>query len=205
MSPVSYGILPGMESIPRQPHIDDDATPSAPGDLDLVRAYLSVHDHVYGTRRSLAPSTDTIASWLGKRGLIDPEAETDPDDLRLAAAVLEALRSLVRENEGAARDPAAMRVLDDAALETGLSIRFGSAGVEPTTGGVRSAIGRILAIAFLAEVDGRWARFKECSSTDCRSVFWDRSKNRSGRWCSMKDCGNRAKVRAYRERERAGA
>jgi CGNR zinc finger/Putative stress-induced transcription regulator len=194
-----------MESIPRQPHWDDDATPSAPGDLDLVRAFLSVHDHVYGTRRSLAPSADTIAWWLGKRGLIDPEAETDPDDLRLAVDVLEALRSLVRENEGAARDPDAIRVLDDAARDTGMSIRFGSEAVEPTGSGVRAAIGRILATAFLAQVDGRWGRFKECSSTDCRSVFWDRSKNRSGRWCSMKDCGNRAKVRAYRARERAGA
>jgi predicted RNA-binding Zn ribbon-like protein len=36
-------------------------------------------------------------------------------------------------------------------------------------------------------------------------VFYDRSKNRSGRWCVMAECGNRAKVRAYRERERAKA
>ncbi len=75
--------------------------------------------------------------------------------------------------------------------------------MRPSAGDVRGAVGRILAIAFLAELDGSWDRFKECSSPTCRSVFWDRSKNRSGRWCTMQECGNRAKVRAYRDRERS--
>jgi CGNR zinc finger len=192
-----------METVPRQPHTDPDTTPPAPGDLELVRAFLSVHDHVYGTRDSLEPSAGTIAWWFAERGLIEPGATPDGADLRLAADVLEALRSRVRENMGAERDPDAIRVLDDAANATGLSVRFGSDGLSPGTDGVRGAVGRILAIAFVAELDGTWTRFKGCSSPVCRAVFWDRSKNRSGRWCTMKDCGNRAKVRAYRQRERA--
>jgi predicted RNA-binding Zn ribbon-like protein len=202
---VSCGTLTGVETLPRQPHTDADSTPPAPGDLELVRAFLSVHDHVYGTRDSLPPSTSTIAWWLAERGLIDADARRDDADLHLAADVLEALRSRVRENMGGGRDPDAIRVLDDAARRTGLTVRFGSDGLTPTTDGVRGALGRILAAAFLSELDGTWARFKECSGADCRSVFWDRSKNRSGRWCTMKDCGNRAKVRAYRERERSTA
>jgi hypothetical protein len=197
-----------MQTVRRQPHTDEDgraATPPAPGDLELVRAFLSVHDHVYGTRDSLPPSTSTIGWWLAEHGLIDPVTSPDAGDLRLASDVLEALRSRVRENMGDQRDPEAIHVLDDAARVTGLTVRFGTDGLTPTTEGVRGAIGRILAIAFLSELDGTWARFKECGGEDCRSVFWDRSKNRSGRWCTMKDCGNRAKVRAYRERERSSA
>ncbi|HEX6579263.1 MAG TPA: CGNR zinc finger domain-containing protein, partial [Actinomycetota bacterium] len=34
-------------------------------------------------------------------------------------------------------------------------------------------------------------------------VFFDRSKNKSGKWCSMNACGNRAKVRAFRARQAA--
>ncbi|HWL91166.1 MAG TPA: CGNR zinc finger domain-containing protein, partial [Actinomycetota bacterium] len=34
-------------------------------------------------------------------------------------------------------------------------------------------------------------------------VFFDGSKNKSGKWCSMAACGNRAKVRAFRERQAA--
>jgi predicted RNA-binding Zn ribbon-like protein len=194
-----------MDDVPRQPHTDADTTPRAPGDLELVRAFLSVHDHVYGTRDlDLPPSTETIAWWLRERGLIADESPEEAD-LRLAAHVLEALRSRVRENMGADLDPAAIRTLDDAARSCGLSVRFGAEGLAPTTEGIRGAIGRILAVAFVSELDGTWSRFKMCASPDCRSVFWDRSKNRSGRWCTMKDCGNRAKVRAYRERERSAS
>ena len=118
---------------------------------------------------------------------------------------LEALRSRVHENTGGSPDPGSIGALDRAARETELSVDFGAKALRPEAAGVRGAVGRILAVAFLAELDGSWSRFKECSSPTCRAVFWDRSKNRSGRWCTMKDCGNRAKVRAYRERERTTA
>jgi predicted RNA-binding Zn ribbon-like protein len=34
----------------------------------------------------------------------------------------------------------------------------------------------------------------------CRWAFYDYSKNRSASWCLMQLCGNRRKIRAYRER-----
>jgi len=36
-------------------------------------------------------------------------------------------------------------------------------------------------------------------------VFIDQSKNASRRWCDMGDCGNRAKARRYRARQKADA
>jgi predicted RNA-binding Zn ribbon-like protein len=72
----------------------------------------------------------------------------------------------------------------------------------PDAAGLDRALGRLVAIAFLAGLDGTWAHLKECAGEDCNAVFYDRSKNHSGRWCSMSACGNRAKVRAWRERQR---
>jgi hypothetical protein len=190
---------------PRPANTDVDTTPPAPGDLELVRGFLSLHDHVHGTRDSLPPSSETIAWWLRERGLLTVDATPAPQDLRWAAGVLEALRSRVHENMGQPPDAGSIEALDRAAQETELSVDFGGKALRPEAVGVRGAIGRILAIAFLAQLDGSWSRFKECLSATCRAVFWDRSKNRSGRWCTMKDCGNRAKVRAYRERERTTA
>lgn len=43
-----------------------------------------------------------------------------------------------------------------------------------------------------------WA--KECGGDTCTWVFLDTSKNHSRRWCDMRDCGNRAKVRRFRKR-----
>jgi hypothetical protein len=180
-----------------------DTTPPAPGELELVRAFLSLHEHAPGTEDSLPPSGATIEWWLRENELLAADTEARPHDLAWAGEVLEALRSRVFENMGEDPDPAAMAILDAATAAAGLVPRFGAEGLVPTADGVRGAVGHVLAIAFLADLDGSWQRFRECGSPDCRSVFYDRSKNHSGRWCVMAECGNRAKVRAYRERERA--
>ncbi|HEV8632686.1 MAG TPA: CGNR zinc finger domain-containing protein [Chloroflexota bacterium] len=46
-------------------------------------------------------------------------------------------------------------------------------------------------------------RVRECAAGDCHWLFLDTSKNRSRRWCDMKSCGNRAKVRSFYRRKRA--
>lgn len=39
-----------------------------------------------------------------------------------------------------------------------------------------------------------------CADPDCGWVFMDRSRNRTRRWCSSADCGNRNRVRRYQAR-----
>jgi predicted RNA-binding Zn ribbon-like protein len=39
-----------------------------------------------------------------------------------------------------------------------------------------------------------------CADESCRWLFVDATRNRTRRWCTMKDCGNRSKVRRFRER-----
>lgn len=41
----------------------------------------------------------------------------------------------------------------------------------------------------------------ECAGENCTWLFVDASKNHSRRWCSMSDCGNRAKARRHYARE----
>ena len=45
---------------------------------------------------------------------------------------------------------------------------------------------------------------RACSSKTCQWFFLDTSKNHRRRWCSMKLCGNRAKVRRFYARQREG-
>jgi predicted RNA-binding Zn ribbon-like protein len=47
-------------------------------------------------------------------------------------------------------------------------------------------------------------RLKECPGERCGWLFLDTSKNRSRTWCSMRACGNAAKVRRYRQRLSGG-
>lgn len=48
----------------------------------------------------------------------------------------------------------------------------------------------------------RLSRVRACAAIDCGWWFLDDTKNRSRRWCDMKICGNRAKLRRFRERHR---
>jgi predicted RNA-binding Zn ribbon-like protein len=48
----------------------------------------------------------------------------------------------------------------------------------------------------------RLRQVHQCGGDNCGWLFLDASKNHSRRWCDMRDCGNRAKVKRYRMRER---
>jgi predicted RNA-binding Zn ribbon-like protein len=43
---------------------------------------------------------------------------------------------------------------------------------------------------------------RQCASESCGWLFIDTTRNRSRRWCDMRGCGNRAKVRRHRARQR---
>lgn len=47
-------------------------------------------------------------------------------------------------------------------------------------------------------------RLKLCANPGCGFAFVDTSINATRRWCFMRYCGNRVKVRAFRGRKRAG-
>jgi predicted RNA-binding Zn ribbon-like protein len=68
---------------------------------------------------------------------------------------------------------------------------------------VDGALAELIARVHRAQMDGTWDRLKVCPDTTCHWAFYDGSRNRSSRWCNMGVCGNRHKVRAFRER-RAG-
>jgi predicted RNA-binding Zn ribbon-like protein len=44
---------------------------------------------------------------------------------------------------------------------------------------------------------GLLARVRECQNEPCGWLFVDMSRNRSRRWCDMRDCGNRVKARRH--------
>lgn len=48
------------------------------------------------------------------------------------------------------------------------------------------------------------ARVRLCEAPDCEWLFYDASRNRSRRWCDMRQCGNRMKARRHYARGRSG-
>jgi predicted RNA-binding Zn ribbon-like protein len=52
---------------------------------------------------------------------------------------------------------------------------------------------------------GDLSRVSECADEWCGWLFYDTSKNRIRRWCSMQSCGNRAKARRHYARLRGAS
>src|SRR5208282_4499589 len=52
--------------------------------------------------------------------------------------------------------------------------------------------------------EGTSARLRVCSNPSCGLLFYDNSRTRRRRWCSMSLCGNRHKVAAFSRRQSTG-
>jgi predicted RNA-binding Zn ribbon-like protein len=182
-----------------------DTAPSAPGDLEVVQRFINLHEHAAGSDADLPPSREMVESFLHDRGLLEKGQRFTDADRETALRLQRALHARAAAGHGAAMTDEDVATLDAVARRARLHPRFGPGrpGLETDALGVSGALGRIVALVFLAELDGSWRHLKACAGEHCGSVFYDRSKNQSGRWCSMSRCGNRAKVRAWRERQRA--
>jgi predicted RNA-binding Zn ribbon-like protein len=176
----------------------------APGDLEHVRAFVNTLDIEEGTDELAAP--EDLRAWLADRALLDRGEAATARDLAHALELREALRALMLANNGVSAPPAACDVLDAAAARARLAAHFrpdGTAALEPGGGrGPDAGLGRLVAAVYAAMSDDTWKRLKVCRSDECLWAFWDATKNRSGAWCEMGVCGNRAKARSYRERQR---
>lgn len=147
--------------------------------------------------------------------LIARHAAEHPEEAREILQRALGLRDLIYRlfraiAEGVAPDPALVDQLNRAWRSAALQRRLAPAGDgfawtwrELTAGDV--ALDRILwpviesAVALLTAPE--LARLKACDDDGCGWLFLDASKNRSRRWCAMSDCGNRAKVRRFRQRK----
>ena len=177
----------------------------APGSLGLVQDF--VNTRAFDPDQEQIPTPEALGAWLADRGLLQNEQLSEADRLR-AVELREALRRLLLANNGAAPAAGDLALLNRVAEDGGLRPRFlpgGQVALEPAAPGVPGALGRLLAAVADAMSAGTWGRLKACAGEGCLWAFYDRSRNRSGHWCSMEVCGNRAKARQFRSRRRSPA
>jgi predicted RNA-binding Zn ribbon-like protein len=167
--------------------------------LRLVQLFVNTVDDEHG--RELLGSHAELRGWLGEHLSVEI-VRSKPGDLERALELRESLRSLLLGNNGFVTSPPMVGATNRAAREARLSIQvtpYGQVAFEPEAKGVAGALGRIVAVAVEAMLDGSWQRLKACRQ--CEWSYYDYSRNRSARWCSMSICGNRAKTKAYRRRQ----
>jgi len=179
---------------------------TAAGALGLVQAFVNTADLGPGTDQFSHPNA--LQDWLVAKGLMATTEAAGEADLKHAIALREAIRGAIGANSGHSVYPVDIGTLNGAVAASRLIPRFGPDGkarLEPHADGVEGALGRIVAAVFAAMNEDGWTRLKLCGSPTCRWAFYDQSRNHSSRWCRMASCGNRQKVKRFRERARAGA
>ncbi|GGM05232.1 hypothetical protein GCM10010129_56040 [Streptomyces fumigatiscleroticus] len=158
----------------------------APGGLALVQSLVNTLDVETG-----ADSLDT-AEGRARFGLT-------ADDLPHARELRESLRAVLLAHAGHPphREVTPLgELLAGAPLLVTVDAGDGSAALAPADG--RPLLSRVAAAVAEALVSGTWTRLKACEAVDCLWAYYDRSPAGRGRWCSMRVCGARAKMRRYR-------
>jgi predicted RNA-binding Zn ribbon-like protein len=199
--------------------IDIPTTPHAhTADLEACLDLINTVELTDGVPEDHIPTAEDTIAFLAERDLAH-EADLRRQQRREGDAWLDRVRetrSALRELwdsqvEGRAPASGALVTLN-ALLDRAprVELRATLAGVEIThdhrpddpTGEAlaRTAMPLVEAIA-----TGQTDRFRICANDGCRWVFEDSSRAGRRRWCDMTTCGNRAKVRRFRSRQRAGS
>jgi predicted RNA-binding Zn ribbon-like protein len=185
-------------------HIHDpQASEILPSDeLNVLRVFVNTWD-VEGDMDEVG-TPDLLASWLRARELLPASQRVGSDAHARAIAVREGLRALAAANNGDSPDPHRVDDLNRVAegLPMLMQVAPGDWHLRPAEGGADGFLAGLLGTLARSMADGSWARVKACHRHDCRWLFFDQSRNRSGTWCSMAGCGSRMKSRAYRARRR---
>jgi predicted RNA-binding Zn ribbon-like protein len=179
--------------------VPDDVVPVP---VALVRDFVNTIDHETGVDE-LSTQAELVRHLAGQ-ALLGSHARASADDLDLAHRLRAGLRLALEANHDG--DALALPELAAALSELPVALTWTEDGpaLRATAGGVRGALAQIGLAANEAAAAGDWPRLKICSDDGCRWAYYDHSKNRSRSWCDY-GCGNKAKTRAYRARQRAAA
>jgi predicted RNA-binding Zn ribbon-like protein len=158
-----------------------------------------------------------LLHWAVHAGVLDERAASRlakaalrrPDEARsVVGSAIELREALARLFLGDGR------AADLAVLNAGLSvtasrssIRRTSAGFEWANRANEDALDRplhpVLRSAAELLTSGRFENTRSCGDPRCRWLFLDASPSSRRRWCSMKECGNRNKVRRFHRAQRS--
>jgi hypothetical protein len=189
------GVRAGQETGYHPANEHDRDADDVSDDVVAVLAFLNTLDVEAGT--------DTLDDearwrhWIAETDLFQDLPDTGDRDRARAA------RGALRASIGGVAFPSEFPGAFHAGPVHGGDIRVDLLDGVPTLVAV-DPVGAALAAAARLAVLGQWDRMKICAAHDCQWAFYDRSRNRSRTWCSMRVCGNRTKARNWRERARAG-
>jgi hypothetical protein len=166
--------------------------------LDIIADFFNTHDRRMcfeddpGIEKLQTP--EDLYNWLIQHHLISEDDAVTMEDLELAIKLRTEARKIIVNN-----------LYDDKEIQFDLTNSFmftinifeNSEELQPIH---KKGLGKLMVMIYELKKKELWHRIRICSAHDCQWVFVDHSRPGTGKWCSMKACGNRAKNKTYRHR-----
>lgn len=168
--------------------------------------FVGTMKHRNSSREELLTQPELLSDWAVQGGLLDVGIDVTDDDLVAAIELREAIyRTVTARLEGRRPQAADVELLNERAGQPQLTprlLRTGATRREGTTSQLLATLAADL-LGLLAGPDIE--NVKRCAHPDCTRLYLDASRAKNRHWCGMGTCGNRAKVQAFRARQRASA
>ncbi|MET8999444.1 CGNR zinc finger domain-containing protein [Amycolatopsis sp. NPDC004169] len=158
-----------------------------------------------GGRPELFGTAAGFADWAAGYELLPPEVVVTESDAVAARELRDALVTVLLAHAGdpAPGLPEAEKYLEQAGARYPLIAVIGHEGarLRPAAGGVPGVLAGVLGAVAEAAQGDVWGRLKACCNPPCHFGFFDRTRNRSGRFCSP-GCSSQVSMRAMRKRRK---
>ena len=171
-------------------------------EIELLRDFVNTREPQLQREDLTSPAA--LQDWFSAHGLVaaDSDAPVDIADLRLVCSLRETLRAILHGHAGHTGpdvDQNTVAMLNADLAKIPLHVWFDADGRPALVAQHRSSA-HVVVAGLLSAVQeairaGTWERLKVCARDTCQWAFYDESRNRSGRWCSMAGCGNIVKMR----------
>ncbi|SCE72429.1 CGNR zinc finger domain-containing protein [Micromonospora saelicesensis] len=189
----------------------------APGGLGLVQDLLNTISAGAPRQPDLLDDLDSatewvrlaVGQWSTATGRPAPDVALDAAGLRVLRTFREELLNEIDARRHATPGPGqpvgASDRVPTGSRTTGATLRLdsdGSVHLDPAGVGADLLVSLVLAALFEAQLADVGRRIKTCRNPRCRVAFYDRSRNNSGVWHSVRACGHPTNLRAHRARQR---
>lgn len=173
------------------------------GSLALDLAYTGGMDD--DAQRELFRSAADLSAWLSVRFPEVSDAATDRDltDARVLRGAVSRAASARSSGESIRSNDIDLINLFAATPDIAPSLSGGARQAGRSHARVSQSLSVLAREAVEIFAADPADRIRQCTAEGCGLTFYDGSRSNNRRWCSMQRCGNRAKVRAYRQRSGA--
>jgi predicted RNA-binding Zn ribbon-like protein len=168
--------------------------------------FVGTMKHRDSAREELLTRPELLSEFAVQGGLLDGAIHVTDDDLAAAIELREAIyRTVIARLEHRRPQVADVDLLNERAAQPQITPRLQRTGATRREGTAPQLLATLAAdlLDLLAGTDIE--NVKRCAHPDCTRLYLDASRAKNRHWCGMGTCGNRAKVKAFRARQRASS